>query len=89
MLKLVRAVSLEYCHLENTNLERISNESRTNLEVILISKIWAMEISRNINGNLKFNLENGNLKESDAKPGIVVGNLTLLGIRVGNFQFNP
>jgi len=32
-----------------------------------------MVISRNSNGNLEFNLENGNLEESDAKPGPVVG----------------
>jgi len=50
---MVRAVSLEYGHLKNSNLE-----------VILTSKIWAMEISRN---NLEFNLENGNIEESDRR----------------------
>jgi len=63
----VRAVSLEYGFLENGNLE-----------AILTSKIRAMGISRNNNGNLEFSLGNCNLKESDAKLVCTVGNFLLV-----------
>jgi len=62
------------------NLETgYGNLENRNLEAILISKIREMGISKNRCGHLKFNLKNDNLEESDAKPGPVVGNLTLLG----------
>ncbi len=64
---MVRAVSLEYGFLKNGNLE-----------AILTTKIRAMEILRNSNGNLKFSLKNGNLKESDAKLACTVGNFFLV-----------
>ncbi len=67
----MRAVNLEFGFLEKQKSQshfNLENQSDGNL--------------KKNDGNLEFILENGNLKESGAKPRPVVGNL------VGNFQPN-